>query len=82
MAQKSQRQLNIRVDAETFDVLEAVAFLDGASLPDVIRPVIEQLAEELEAADPAIQLALRARAERSALRTGKLARLPRREADT
>jgi len=76
----SQRQLNVRLDAATFDILEAAAFIDGVSLPDVIRPVIDALASEL-GTDPAVQLALRAREERSAARSGKLTRLPSRQED-
>jgi uncharacterized protein (DUF1778 family) len=55
-----QRQLNIRLDAAKFDVLEAAAFIEGVSLPEVIRPVLDSLALEL-AADPTVQLALWAR---------------------
>ncbi|HSZ15329.1 MAG TPA: hypothetical protein VK790_14940 [Solirubrobacteraceae bacterium] len=76
----AQRQLNIRVDAAMFDVLEAAAFIDGMSLPELIRPILDDLAKDL-AADPAVQLALRAREERSATRSGKLTRLPARQAE-
>jgi hypothetical protein len=72
------RQLNLRIDSDTFDVLEAVAFLEGLSLPELIRPAVENLAKELRA-DPAVQLALRARAERTATRSGKLTRLSARQ---
>jgi hypothetical protein len=76
-----QRQLNVRMDGGTFDLLEAAAFVEGISLPEVIRPVIEALANEL-GADPAVQLALRAREERAAARSGKLTRLPTRHRNT
>lgn len=66
-----QRQLNIRIDAATFATLEAAAFVEGLSLPDVIRPELEVLAEQL-ADDQAVQTALRAREERQASRAGKL----------
>ncbi len=76
----AHRQLNIRLDAAKFDVLEAAAFIDGVSLPEIIRPVLDALASKL-AADPTVQLALRAREERSATRSGKLARLPARQVE-
>jgi hypothetical protein len=76
----AQRQLNIRVDGVKFDVLEAAAFIDGVSLPEIIRPVLDALANDL-AADPTVQLALRAREERSATRSGKLTRLSPRQAE-
>ena len=63
-----------------FDVLEAAAFIDGVSLPEIIRPVLDALAHDL-AADPTVQMALRAREERSATRSGKLTRLPARQAE-
>jgi hypothetical protein len=75
-----QKQLNVRLSEDIFDVLEAMAFIEGVSLPDVIRPVIEGLAAEARS-EPAIQLALRARAERLAVRSGKLSRIPSRGAD-
>jgi hypothetical protein len=68
------------MDAAKFDVLEAAAFIDGVSLPEIIRPVLDALATDL-VADPTVQLALRAREERSATRSGKLARLPARQAE-
>jgi hypothetical protein len=76
----AQKQLNVRLNEDIFDVLEAMAFIEGVSLPDIIRPVIEALAFEARS-EPAIQLALRARAERMAVRSGKLSRIPSREVD-
>ncbi|HTW42417.1 MAG TPA: hypothetical protein VMD79_08885 [Solirubrobacteraceae bacterium] len=76
-----QKQLNVRLNEDIFDVLEAMAFIEGVSLPDVIRPVIEALALEARS-EPAIQLALRARAESMAVRSGKLSRIPSRGADS
>jgi hypothetical protein len=49
-----QKQLNVRLSEDIFDVLEAMAFIEGVSLPDVIRPVIEGLAAEARS-EPAIQ---------------------------
>ncbi|HLL92836.1 MAG TPA: hypothetical protein VK252_07830 [Solirubrobacteraceae bacterium] len=77
----AQRQLNVRMDQATFDTLEAAAFLEGVSLPEVIRPLIEKLAAEL-ASDHAVQIALRAREESRAARSGKLTRLPSRSVDS
>lgn len=76
----SQKQLNVRLDEATFDVLEAAAFVRGASLPDIIRPQIEALAETL-AQEHAIQTALRARQEHRAAKTGKLASIRPRQVD-
>jgi hypothetical protein len=67
----AQRQLNVRVDAATFDALEAAAFVEGISLPDVIRPHIETFARALAQEGP-VQNALRAREEYRAFNTGKL----------
>jgi hypothetical protein len=64
------------MEEETFDVLEAAAFVYGASLPDIIRPEIEALAETLRQ-EHAVQTALRARAEHSASKSGKLSPLKR-----
>jgi hypothetical protein len=66
-----QRQLNIRLDETTFATLEAAAFVEGMSLPDIIRPELEALAAQLTD-DQAVQTALRAREERQASRAGKL----------
>ncbi len=70
----AQRQVNVRVDDATFGVLEAAAFLEGASLPDLIRPRIEAAARDY-ADEHAVQTALRAREEHLATRAGKLSSL-------
>jgi hypothetical protein len=75
----AQRQLNVRVDAATFDALEAAAFVEGVSLPDVIRPHIETFARALALERP-VQNALRAREEHRAFNTGKLSVLQSRRA--
>jgi hypothetical protein len=59
------------MDQDAFDVLEAAAFVQGASLPDLIRPHIEALTASL-VQEHAVQTALRAREEHRAARTGKL----------
>lgn len=76
----AQKQLNVRMDDATFDVLEAAAFVRGASLPDVIRPQIEALAESL-VDDHAIKTALRAREEHRAAKAGKLSSIGSRYRD-
>lgn len=74
----SQRQLNIRTDETTFSTLEAAAFVEAVSLPDLIRPQLELLASRL-IEEQAVQTALRAREEHRALRAGKLTSLPSRK---
>ncbi|MFI4990327.1 MAG: hypothetical protein ACHQHO_05365 [Solirubrobacterales bacterium] len=76
----AQKQLNVRMDDATFDVLEAAAFVRGASLPDLIRPQIEALADSL-AGEHAIKTALLAREEHRAAKTGKLSPLRSRHQD-
>lgn len=76
----AQKQLNVRMDDATFDVLEAAAFVRGASLPDLIRPQIEALARSL-ADEHAIKTALRAREEHRATNSGKLSSLRSRHQD-
>ncbi len=70
----AQKQLNVRVDETTLHLLEAVAFVWGVSLPDVVRPYLEELAREL-AGEHAVQTAIRAREERAASQAGKLSSL-------
>jgi hypothetical protein len=60
-----QKQLNVRVDEETLDVLEAAAFTKRASLPDIVRPFLEELARTLRE-EPAVRTALVARGQRTA----------------
>lgn len=76
----SQKQLNVRMEEATFDVIEAAAFVQGVSLPEIIRPQVEALAESLSR-DHSIQTALRARAEHRAARSGKLSSLSERHRD-
>ncbi|HEY2536632.1 MAG TPA: hypothetical protein VGI24_06590 [Solirubrobacteraceae bacterium] len=66
------------MDETTFDVLEAASFVHGISLPDIIRPQIDALAQQL-ARELAIQTALRAREEHRASQAGKLSSLPIRQ---
>jgi hypothetical protein len=74
----AQRQLNVRLDEKTFSVLEAAAFVEGTSLPDVIRPQLEALAERFSR-EHAVETALRAREEHRASQAGKLSSLKSRQ---
>ncbi len=38
-------QVNVRLDASKLEVLEAAAFVDGRSVPDLVRAAIEDLAD-------------------------------------
>ena len=57
-----KRQVNMRLDTETVEVLEAVMFLEGkGSLQEVITPLVERYAED-RSRDPAVQDMLEQRA--------------------
>jgi len=58
-------------------VLEAAAFLEGQTVPDMVRSVLDARVSVL-ANDPQIQLMLRLRSERAAMAEGKLSPLVRR----
>jgi hypothetical protein len=66
------------MEDDTFDVLEAAAFVRGLSLPEVIRPQIEALVNSL-VDDHAIKTALRARQEHRATTEGKLSSIARHQ---
>lgn len=51
-----QRQVNVRLDEETIEILEAAGFLDGRNLTDEARAAILARAEEARA-DPLVQAA-------------------------
>jgi hypothetical protein len=68
------RQVNIRLPDEVADTFEAVAFLEGTTVGEHLRTLLVGVATDL-ANDGQVQGALRLRAERSALREGKLAML-------
>ena len=55
-------QVNVRVDSRKLEVLEAAAFVDGRSVPDLVRTAIEELADQL-GEQIAVQLAIQARDE-------------------
>jgi hypothetical protein len=74
----AQRQLNVRLDEETFSLLEAAAFVEGSSLPEIIRPQLEALAQAYSR-QHAVKTAIRAREEHRASRTGKLSSLSSRQ---
>lgn len=58
-------QVNARVSAEIQEILEAAAYAQRKAVGEVVRPAIEQLAQEL-AEVPAVKTALRARKEMAA----------------
>lgn len=70
----SQRQVNVRLEADIVDVLAAAAFIDGVSTGELLRPYLRSLADEL-ARDPQVMAAVRARRERAAIHEGKLQNL-------
>jgi uncharacterized protein (DUF1778 family) len=50
----AQRQVNVRLDEETIEILEAAGFLDGRNLTDEARAAILARAKEAQA-DPLVQ---------------------------
>jgi len=80
----AQRQINVRLPIETVEVLETAAYLEGmSSVPELIRTIVDLEAARLRR-DPHVQEVLRARAERAAMREGKLSSLEswRRQGET
>jgi hypothetical protein len=80
----AQRQINVRLPIETIEVLETAAYLEGmSSVPELIRKIVDLEAGRLRR-DPHVQEVLRARAERAAMREGKLSSLEarRRQGET
>jgi hypothetical protein len=65
------KQLNLRLDESTWQVLEILAFLEGRSVVDLVRPEIEALAKR-RADEPGVRSARRARKESEAFRTGDM----------
>jgi hypothetical protein len=64
-------QVNVRLDAETFEVLEAAVFVGRLSgMQELLRPVIEGYAQSI-AIDARVQAALRLRADTGARETTK-----------
>ena len=61
----AQRQLNLRLDEGTWEVLELLAFVEKANVIDVVRPVVEKFARE-RADEPGLSTARRARKENEA----------------
>ena len=50
----AQRQVNVRLDEETIEILEAAGFLDGRNLTDEARAAILARAREAQS-DPLVQ---------------------------
>jgi uncharacterized protein (DUF1778 family) len=62
---RAQEQVNVRLDAEMLAILEAAAFVEHASVTELVRPAVEGLARRY-GNDHAVQLALEARDAREA----------------
>jgi predicted DNA-binding protein len=75
MAQREQ--LNIRLPPETFEILEAAAFLESVTVSEYVKDMIERQVTGLRENEAVSQLG-RVRAEHAALRSGRLARLDER----
>jgi hypothetical protein len=74
------RQINVRLDVDDHDVLEAAGFLRRTSVGELVRPSVERLIGDLKR-DPAVRAALLAREEHQATQEGKLSRIdPKRRA--
>ena len=58
-----QKQVNVRLDEETIELLDAAAWIDGLNLLDEVRTAIQRHAAEV-AKDPDVQDALRLRRRR------------------
>jgi uncharacterized protein (DUF1778 family) len=59
-----QRQVNVRLDDETIEVLEAAGFLDGRNLTDEVRAAIRNRAAEA-GQDPIVREALELKRKRN-----------------
>jgi hypothetical protein len=71
------KQVNIRLDEETLDALEAAAFAKRTSLPEVVRPHLEELAQRYRQ-EKSVRTALLSREEQEASDAGKLDSLDER----
>jgi hypothetical protein len=58
-----RRQINVSLSRQLAEVLAAVAFLNGRSATEVVRPVVEEFLREQQD-DPDVQKALRIRKSR------------------
>jgi hypothetical protein len=65
------RQVNVRLPADDFRVLEAGAILEAASVAEYVKPMLDSAIRELRN-DPAVLNFLRMRAERAAQKEGTL----------
>lgn len=66
----TQRQVNVRLDEDTIEILEAAGFLDGRNLTDEARAAIVSRAEEA-GSDPLVQQARDLRRQRKAAAAGE-----------
>lgn len=60
----AQEQVNVRIDADLLEILEAAAFVERASVSELARGAIAGLARTYRA-EPRVQLALEARQKQS-----------------
>jgi hypothetical protein len=73
---RSDDQVNIRLSPEDYGALAAAAFVRGLKSPaELARTHVEELAQVL-AADPAVAMAMDARAMHQAQTEGRLSHLP------
>jgi hypothetical protein len=59
------KQINVRLDEDTLGVLEAAAFVKHTSLPELVRPHLEDIARRFRDELP-VRTALRSRKEQEA----------------
>ena len=77
----SQReQLNLRLPPDWFELLEVAAFFDSVTLSEYVKTMLEDRVVALRK-DPEVTATARARAERAAVKSGKVARLQDRRED-
>lgn len=61
----AHRQINVRLDESTWEVLDLLAFLEGKPIVELVRPEIEALANR-RSDEPGLQSARRSRKEHQA----------------
>lgn len=70
-------QVNVMVPQEERDVLEAIAFVEEATVSELLRPVVTAYVNQ-QRSDPEVQAALTALVARRARKDGKLSDIRRR----
>jgi hypothetical protein len=74
-------QVNVLLTQEEKDLLDAVAFVEEVSAPEVLRPVVLAYLTK-QRNDPDVMAALKAMQSRRARKSGTLADLPKRRSRT